>query len=214
MENSGETHINKQRRQVWRRVMVGLLLVIVVVAGIGLWRFIDATKVVNDYIASVDRQYREISDGENIDQVNVKLPSVWLGRLLSPKYRRAVELDQNYQQLIDRLRNYALTMRAHNELVDKFNDGMQGNEILNSDVLELAIQLRDVVQKRYPERTSEIAALTELCQTIVSNTNFADISGDVNKVLHSNDKWLSEEREAIEAMRVEFQESINSLNQR
>ena len=213
MENSGETHINKQCRQVWRRVMVGLLLVIVIIAGIGLWRFIDATKVVNDYIASVDRQYREISDGENIDQVNVQLPSVWLGQLLSPKYRRAVELDQNYQQLIDRLRNYTLTMRAHNELVDKFNDGMQGDEILNSDVLELAIQLRDVVQKRYPERTSEIAALTELCQTIASNTNFTDISGDVNKVLHSNDKWLSEEREAIEAMRVEFQESINSLNQ-
>lgn len=213
MENSGETHINKQCRQVWCRVMVGLLLVIVIVAGIGLWRFIDATKVVNDYIASVDRQYREISDGENIDQVNVQLPSVWLGQLLSPKYRRAVELDQNYQQLIDRLRDYTLTMRAHNELVDKFNDGMQGDEILNSDVLELAIQLRDVVQKRYPERTSEIAALTELCQTIASNTNFTDISGDVNKVLHSNDKWLSEEREAIEAMRVEFQESINSLNQ-
>lgn len=214
MENSGEIHINKQRRQVWRRVMVGLLLVIVAVAGIGLWRFIDATKVVNDYIASVDRQYREISDGENIDQVNVQLPSVWLGQLLSSKYRRAVELDQNYQQLIDRLRNYTLTMRVHNELVDKFNDGMQGDEVLNSDVLELAIQLRDVVQKRYPERTSEIAALTELCQTIASNTNFADISGDVNKVLHSNDKWLSEERESIEAMRVEFQESINSLNQR
>lgn len=213
MENSGETHINKQRRQVWRRVMVGLLLAVIIIAGIGLWRFIDATKVVNDYIASVDRQYREISDGENIDQVNVQLPSVWLGRLLSPKYRRAVELDQNYQQLIDRLRDYTLTMRAHNELVDKFNDGMQGDEILNSDVLELAIQLRDVVQKRYPERTSEIAALTELCQTIASNTNFTDISGDVNKVLHSNDKWLSEEREAIEAMRVEFQESINSLNQ-
>lgn len=214
MENSGEIHINKQRRQAWRRVIVGLLLVIVAVAGIGLWRFIDATKVVNDYIASVDRQYREISDGENIDQVNVQLPSVWLGQLLSPKYRRAVELDQNYQQLIDRLRNYTLTMRAHNELVGKFNDGMQGDKILNSDVLELAIQLRDVVQKRYPERTSEIAALTELCQTIASNTNFADISGDVNKVLYSNDKWLSEEREAIEAMRVEFQESINSLNQR
>ena len=214
MENSGEIHINKQRRQAWRRVIVGLLLVIVAVAGIGLWRFIDATKVVNDYIASVDRQYREISDGENIDQVNVQLPSVWLGQLLSPKYRRAVELDQNYQQLIDRLRNYTLTMRAHNELVGKFNDGMQGDKILNSDVLELAIQLRDVVQKRYPERTSEIAAPTELCQTIASNTNFADISGDVNKVLYSNDKWLSEEREAIEAMRVEFQESINSLNQR
>lgn len=213
MENSGEIHINKQRRQVWRRVMVGLLLVIVAVAGIGLWRFIDATKVVNDYIASVDRQYREISDGENIDQVNVQLPSVWLGQLLSSKYRRAVELDQNYQRLIDRLRNYTLTMRVHNELVDKFNDGMQGDEVLNSDVLELAIQLRDVVQKRYPERTSEIAALTELCQTIASNTNFADISGDINKVLHSNDKWLSEERESIEAMRVEFQESINSLNQ-
>lgn len=213
MENSGEIHINKQRRQVWRRVIVGLLLIIVVVAGIGLWRFIDATKAVNDYIASVDRQYREISDGENIDQVNVQLPSVWLGQLLSPKYRRAVELDQNYQQLIDRLRNYTLTMQVHNELVDKFNDGVQGDEILNSDVLELAIQLRDVVQKRYPERTSEIAALTELCQTIASNTNFTDISGDVNKVLHSNDKWLSEEREAIEAMRVEFQESINSLNQ-
>lgn len=213
MENSGETHINKQCRQVWRRVIVGLLLIIVVVAGIGLWRFIDATKAVNDYIASVDRQYREISDGENIDQVNVQLPSVWLGQLLSPKYRRAVELDQNYQQLIDRLRNYTLTMQVHNELVDKFNDGMQGDEILNSDVLELAIQLRDVVQKCYPERTNEIATLTELCQTIASNTNFADISGDVNKVLHSNDKWLSEERESIETMRVEFQESINSLNQ-
>lgn len=213
MENSGEIHINKQRRQVWRRVIVGLLLIIVVVAGIGLWRFIDATKAVNDYIASVDRQYREISDGENIDQVNVQLPSVWLGQLLSPKYRRAVELDQNYQQLIDRLRNYTLTMQVHNELVDKFNDGMQGDEVLNSDVLELAIQLRDVVQKCYPERTNEIATLTELCQTIASNTNFADISGDVNKVLHSNDKWLSEERESIETMRVEFQESINSLNQ-
>lgn len=213
MENSGEIHINKQRRQVWRRVIVGLLLIIVVVAGIGLWRFIDATKAVNDYIASVDRQYREISDGENTDQVNVQLPSVWLGQLLSPKYRRAVELDQNYQQLIDRLRNYTLTMQVHNELVDKFNDGMQGDEVLNSDVLELAIQLRDVVQKCYPERTNEIATLTELCQTIASNTNFADISGDVNKVLHSNDKWLSEERESIETMRVEFQESINSLNQ-
>ena len=213
MENSGEIHINKQRRQVWRRVIVGLLLIIVVVAGIGLWRFIDATKAVSDYIASVDRQYREISDGENIDQVNVQLPSVWVGQLLSPKYRRAVELDQNYQQLIDRLRNYTLTMQVHNELVDKFNDGMQGDEVLNSDVLELAIQLRDVVQKSYPERTNEMATLTELCQTIASNTNFADISGDVNKVLHSNDKWLSEERESIETMRVEFQESINSLNQ-
>ena len=48
MENSGEIHINKQRRQVWRRVIVGLLLIIVVVAGIGLWRFIDATNAVND----------------------------------------------------------------------------------------------------------------------------------------------------------------------
>ena len=213
--NKPEAVVAKQPRRSHKKlvktVIVVLVVLIVAIGGFALWTFVDSTRAISQYIEDVDTQYKNIASNQDVDQVNVQLRDVRLADLVNPRYKEAVGLNADYQSLIDRLRNYTLIMEVHNQLIDEFNKGIEGDEVLNGDMLKLATEMDEMMRARYPDKTEQIAAMDQLCQTIASSTNFADISGEVNRVLVSNNAWLSDERNAIEAARTEFQQSINSL---
>ena len=178
---------------------------------VALWSLISSTNAVNDYIEAVDKQYKEIVAGDNIDQPDVKLNEVVFGEVVNGKYRRAKELESTYAGLIEQLRNYTQTMAVHNQLVEKFNTGINGNASLDGDILELVNQLDSLVSNKYPDQTEAVTEIHELSQLIAASTSFDEISSQMNKVLYDNDKWLATERENIETARAEFQQAINSL---
>lgn len=206
-----EQPTNKNRGQIIKITVSILVILVLVLAGIAGWLFVDSTSAVNQYVSDVDNQYKDIVAGNNLDQPNIELRSVMFGDLLNPKYKRTKELTTKYDELADQLRAYTAAMELHNQLVEQFNQGIQGDEILNSQMLETANELAKVIKKYYPDNIEEIAAAESLCQTIASSTNFGDISVEVNRVLHANDEWLGGERDDIEAKRLEFQQAINSL---
>lgn len=199
-------------RKVWiKRLLIVLSVAIVLVAAGVLWSFVMSTRAVNDYIGAVDQQYKEIVAGENVDQPTVRLNDVAFGGVINSKYRQARDLEPLYSDLIERLRSYTEVMNVHNQLVDKFNIGINGQASLDSNILELVGQLNDMVADRYSDQTEAINDIGELYQLVAGSTSFEQISSQMNKVLYDNDKWLGEEREAIEADRTEFQQAINSL---
>ena len=206
-----EQPTNKKRGQIIKITVSILVILVLVLAGIAGWLFVDSTSAVNQYVSDVDNQYKDIVAGNNLDQPNIELRSVMFGDLLNSKYKRTKELTTKYNELADQLRAYTAAMELHNQLVEQFNQGIQGDEILNSQMLETANELAKVIKKYYPDNIEEIAAAESLCQTIASSTNFGDISVEVNRVLHANDEWLGGERDDIEAKRLEFQQAINSL---
>lgn len=206
-----EQPTNKKRGQIIKITVSILVILVLVLAGIAGWLFVDSTSAVNQYVSDVDNQYKDNVAGNNLGQPNIELRSVMFGDLLNPKYKRTKELTTKYNELADQLRAYTAAMELHNQLVEQFNQGIQGDEILNSQMLETANELAKVIKKYYPDNIEEIAAAESLCQTIASSTNFGDISVEVNRVLHANDEWLGGERDDIEAKRLEFQQAINSL---
>ena len=206
-----EQPTNKKRGQIIKITVIVLVILALVLAGIAGWLFVDSASAVNQYVSDVDNQYKDIVAGNNLDQPNIELRSVTFGDLLNPKYKRTKELTTKYNELADQLRAYTAAMELHNQLVEQFNQGIQGDEILNSQMLETANKLAEAIKKYYPDNIEEIAAAESLCQTIASSTNFGDISVEVNRVLHANDEWLGGERDDIEAKRLEFQQAINSL---
>ena len=199
-------------RKVWiKRLLIVLSVAIVLVAAGALWSFVMSTRAVNDYISAVDQQYKEIVAGENVDQPTVRLNDVAFGEVINSKYRQARDLEPLYSDLIERLRSYTEVMNVHNQLVNKFNTGINGQASLDGNILELVGQLNDMVADRYSDQTKAINDIGELYQLVAGSTSFEQISSRMNKVLYDNDKWLGEEREAIEADRTEFQQAINSL---
>lgn len=206
----GDNHVGRHA-SIWKKLLIIVLIVAVISGGVALWSLINSTNAVNDYVGAVDEQYKEIVAGENIDQPNVKLREVAFGDVVNSKYRKVKELEPTYIELINKLRNYTQTMDVHNQLVEKFNTGIGGEMSLDSDILGLVDQLGGMIRNNYPEQTKAIADVDELYQLVATSTSFDEISSQMNKVLYDNDKWLGEEREAIEVARADFQQTINSL---
>lgn len=208
---TGRSEQQKDHRKVWKVAGAILVVITAVLSATGLWLFVDSTKAVNEYIGAVNQQYQDVSSGKKLSDANVTLRAVTLGETINAKYSRAKALDDDYQKLINSLRNYTQTMNTHNQMVQKFNAGLQGGKILNGDILGLAQQMAELVQDDYPEQKEQIAALQNLVKRISESTSFADIASDTNNVLHAEDKWLNTEREKIEQAREQFQTSINAL---
>ena len=206
----GDNHVGRHA-SIWKKLLIIVLIVAVILGGVALWSLINSTNAVNDYVGAVDEQYKEIVAGENIDQPNVELREVAFGDIVNSKYRKVKELESTYIELINKLRNYTQTMDVHNQLVEKFNTGIGGEMNLDGDILGLVDQLGEMIRSNYPEQTKAIADVDELYQLVAASTSFDEISSQMNKVLYDNDKWLGEEREAIEAARADFQQTINSL---
>ena len=101
-------------RKVWiKRLLIVLGIAVVLVAAVALWSFVLSMRAVNDYIGAVDRQYKEIVAGENVDQPTVRLNDVAFGEVINSKYRQARDLEPLYSDLIERLRSYTEVMNVH-----------------------------------------------------------------------------------------------------
>ena len=57
-------------------------------------------------------------------------------------------------------------MNVHNQLVNKFNTGINGQASLDGNILELVGQLNDMVADRYSDQTKAINDIGELYQLV------------------------------------------------
>lgn len=202
---------NRSKNKTIKIIGVAIIFIAIICGATGMWLYVESAKAVNDYVGDVDEQYQRVVAGDGLDDVNVTLKSVWLGEVVNAKYKQMKAVDEDYQTLINRLRNYTRTMNVHNEMVEKFNAGIEGNEILSGDILTLTTKMYELTSKYYPDQTAAIESLNALVQKISENTRFSDISSDVSTVLHADDTWLNAERDAIENAREAFQNEINNI---
>ena len=200
-----------KRRLVIRGLVIALLVLLLIGLGAGVWLFVDSTKAINDYIEQVNQQYTDITERRNMDEPNVELRSVCLGDVVNPRYRQMKDLTDQYQTLIDALRNYTQAIGIHNQMVEEFNCGLEDGATLSSNIYNLVGQMIGEVEDNYPERTAELAGLQQLQSKIAASTSFAEVSGDFNAVLRADSEWLASEHDSIEAKRQAFQDQINAI---
>lgn len=195
-----------------RNIIISVITgVVVTLVGIGAWLFVDSAKAVNEYVQAVDTQYKEIVAGKNLDKANVTLRDVALAETLNPRYKKMSEVDQVYQDLIDRLRNYTVTMDIYNKLVDEFNRGINGELEYSSSLLDIVNELAAAVKKYYPDNEDIINGINSLGLTLANSVTFDEISVELNREIHRYETWLNDERDKIEASKAEFQQSINNV---
>ena len=195
-----------------RNIIISVITgVIVILVGIGAWLFVDSARAVNEYVQAVDTQYKEIVAGKNLDKANVTLRDVALAETLNPRYKKMSEVDQAYQDLIDRLRNYTVTMDIYNKLVDEFNRGINGELEYSSSLLDIVNELAAAVKKYYPDNEDIINGVNSLGLTLANSVTFDEISVELNREIHRYETWLNDERDKIEASKAEFQQSINNV---
>lgn len=185
--------------------------VVVILVGIGAWLFVDSARAVNEYVQAVDTQYKEIVAGKNLDKANVTLRDVALAETLNPRYKKMSEVDETYQGLIDRLRNYTVTMDIYNKLVDEFNRGINGELEYSSSLLDIVNELAAAVKKYYSDNEDIINGINSLGLTLANSVTFDEISVELNREIHRYETWLNDERDKIEASKAEFQLSINNV---
>lgn len=195
-----------------RNIIISVITgVVVILVGIGAWLFVDSARAVNEYVQAVDTQYKEIVAGKNLDKANVTLRDVALAETLNPRYNKMSEVDQAYQDLIDRLRNYTVTMDIYNKLVDEFNRGINGELEYSSSLLDIVNELAAAVKKYYPDNEDIINGINSLGLTLANSVTFDEISVELNREIHRYETWLNDERDKIEASKAEFQQSINNV---
>ena len=195
-----------------RNIIISVITgVVVILVGIGAWLFVDSAKAVNEYVQAVDTQYKEIVAGKNLDKANVTLRDVALAETLNPRYKKMSEVDQVYQDLIGRLRNYTVTMDIYNKLVDEFNRGINGELEYSSSLLDIVNELAAAVKKYYPDNEDIINGINSLGLTLANSVTFDEISVELNREIHRYETWLNDERDKIEASKAEFQQSINNV---
>ena len=195
-----------------RNIIISVITgVVVILVGIGAWLFVDSARAVNEYVQAVDTQYKEIVAGKNLDKANVTLRDVALAETLNPRYKKMSEVDQAYQNLIDRLRNYTVTMDIYNKLVDEFNRGINGELEYSSSLLDIVNELAAAIKKYYPDNEDIINGVNSLGLTLANSVTFDEISVELNREIHRYETWLNDERDKIEASKAEFQQSINNV---
>lgn len=195
-----------------RNIIISVITgAVVILVGIGAWLFVDSARAVNEYVQAVDTQYKEIVAGKNLDKANVTLRDVALAETLNPRYKKMSEVDQAYQDLIDRLRNYTVTMDIYNKLVDEFNRGINGELEYSSSLLDIVNELAAAVKKYYPDNEDIINGINSLGLTLANSVTFDEISVELNREIHRYETWLNDERDKIEASKAEFQQSINNV---
>lgn len=195
-----------------RNIIISVITgVVVILVGIGAWLFVDSARAVNEYVQAVDTQYKEIVAGKNLNKANVTLRDVALAETLNPRYKKMSEVDQAYQDLIDRLRNYTVTMDIYNKLVDEFNRGINGELEYSSSLLDIVNELAAAVKKYYPDNEDIINGVNSLGLTLANSVTFDEISVELNREIHRYETWLNDERDKIEASKAEFQQSINNV---
>lgn len=192
----------------WKRLAGITLAILVVIVALGAWLFVDSTKAISQYREAIGNQYSNVAAGHP-ESDDVVIRDVFLGSLINPKYKTVKSLANDYQKIMIELRSYMAIKENHNDLVNKYNNGVENAKFLNGEMMTTVNRYLSSIKKYYPNQTERISALNELSSKMTESTTFNDISDQVNQILHSNDSWLSSLRDQANSNVAKFQNQIN-----
>ncbi|MCL2451711.1 hypothetical protein FWD20_02445 [Candidatus Saccharibacteria bacterium] len=178
-------------------VLVGFLALTVVVR--------QAVKI---YRSDTAEQLNAAIGGQE-SGVPVELRRVLLGELLNGDYTNIKSLETDYQKLLTDVKSYVTVLAAHDALIEQYNAGIKGDKPLGGDLLVSVNRYMAAFENRFPGEKDRIKAISDLSAKITSNTNFDAVSGDIDDVLQSGDKFLAELRESLNARILEFSKKVN-----
>lgn len=185
---------------------VGGLILAIIVTFLAL--LILSRQAVNSYRTDAANQLNSAISKTSNDSA-VRLKTVWLGDTVDSGYKTANNLQGDYAKLLASVQKYVAVLTVHNQLVEKYNGGLKGDETLNSDVLRIVNDYIAALEKGYPNEKDRIDELRSLLEAVKSNTTFDAISANINLVISSNDTWLSDTRDGLNSDIKAFQEKIN-----
>lgn len=189
-------------------LVIGIL---VILAGVSLVVLIFlARKSVNDYRQDASAELNSIINLEPAKTTDVKLQEVWLGRLLSPEYEKVDDLQNEYRELVNDVKNCVSAYNQYNVLLELYEDG-QENELtnLNSEFLSNVDNYLIAMRKNYPDETEQISGIEKLREAVVASTDFKSVSADMRSVLNDMSVWLDKLRDNLNTRITEFQKKIN-----
>lgn len=189
-------------------LVIGIL---VILAGVSLVVLIFlARKSVNDYRQDASAELNSIINLEPAKTTDVKLQEVWLGRLLSPEYEKVDDLQNEYRELVNDVKNCVSAYNQYNVLLELYEDG-QENELtnLNSEFLSNVDNYLIAMRKNYPDETEQISGIEKLREAAVASTDFKSVSADMRSVLNDMSVWLDKLRDNLNTRITEFQKKIN-----
>ena len=189
-------------------LVIGIL---VILAGVSLVVLIFlARKSVNDYRQDASAELNSIINLEPAKTTDVKLQEVWLGRLLSPEYEKVDDLQHEYRELVNDVKNCVSAYNQYNVLLELYEDG-QENELtnLNSEFLSNVDNYLIAMRKNYPDETEQISGIEKLREAVVASTDFKSVSADMRSVLNDMSVWLDKLRDNLNTRITEFQKKIN-----
>lgn len=197
--------------------VAGVILIFVAIIGsaAGLTIYVNSNTAVNEYVSNINKQYSELANSNSTDNKNVKpvqLQQVMLADLVNPKYRHITQLTSQYDKLLERLVDYQDTLSIHNKLVKILNEGLDGDDSLSGQALDLARQNIEIYKKHYPKASEAISSLQQLEAKISESTKFSEISTQMHSALSASESWLQNERNAIESARNDFRQAINQAS--
>jgi len=167
-----------------------------------------AHRAVSDYRGDATAQLNDVIAGKTTG-MPVELNSVLFGEILNGDYKRIKTLDEDYKKLLVDTKSYVAVLDVHNTLVEQYNTGIKGETPLNSDLLKSVNKLRAVMENRFPDEKNMAKTISDLAIKITSNTDFDVVSVDIDTVLQSSDRFLSELREKLNTRSTEFQQKVN-----
>ena len=189
-------------------LVIGIL---VILAGVSLVVLIFlARKSVNDYRQDASAELNSIINLEPAKTTDVKLQEVWLGRLLSPEYEKVDDLQNEYRELVNDVKNCVSAYNQYNVLLELYEDG-QENELtnLNSEFLSNVDNYLIAMRKNYPDETEQISGIEKLREAVVASTDFKSVSADMRSVVNDVSVWLDKLRDNLNTRITEFQKKIN-----
>ena len=193
------------------KIALFVIGILVILAGVSLVVLIFlARKSVNDYRQDASAELNSIINLEPAKTTDVKLQEVWLGRLLSPEYEKVDDLQNEYRELVNDVKNCVSAYNQYNVLLELYEDG-QENELtnLNSEFLSNVDNYLIAMRKNYPDETEQISGIEKLREAVVASTDFKSVSADMRSVLNDMSVWLDKLRDNLNTRITEFQKKIN-----
>ncbi|MDR0957508.1 MAG: hypothetical protein LBM09_02965 [Candidatus Nomurabacteria bacterium] len=198
----------KTTKRRWLKKIVVTVIVLVVLAAIGVMILLGMSlSAVRDYREKTSEQLQTLVTGDKVTEP-AKLQEVWLGDTLSGDYKKTNELQSEYQKLFTEVKNNALLLKTHNEVVDLYNKMAGSSEPLDASVLAAAKRYLSAMEVGFSDQTERIQKLTALIEKIRGSANFEEINGEVSQVVNENEKWVSELREKTNVKISEFRDKL------
>ena len=188
-------------------VSIGIVIVLALVGAAAL--LVLAERAVSNYRGDTAAQLNDVTAGRTTG-VPVTLRQIPFGEILNQDYRRVGRLDQTYQKLLTDTKSYIALRDAHDALVAQYNSGINGDKPLSGDVLIAVNKYQAVLENRFPNEEDQARAAGDLATTIASNSDFDAVSADIDSVLESGDRFLSELHDELVAHISDFQKQVNS----